>query len=221
MKRVAVFFALLLSLSVCMADTRKIVTLTCESWETLPMQVTAAINQLATADTKIERDYKFTLDIQNAEAGTEIDGTVPPVVVPPVETNIVEEAAGKLQPNEVRWLTGRGPSYAKAKTILKLSDIKIEGTRCHFKSSPKIPWAKRGPKGVNAIGILIRRVDGKFIGGKCEWVVGSRGWFDCHKNTSNGYNGHTMPERGEKVWMAIGNPDSGSEISSIEETKWP
>ncbi len=142
-----------------------------------------------------------------------------PVLEPPPASPT--NAAGALSPSNVHWLTSRGPNYGKAETVLALSDVRISGSRCYFTPSPKIPWPARGKKGVNAIGILIRNIGGRFVGGKCEWVVGKRGWFDCRTNVQGGYNGHTLPQSGETVWVGIGNPDDGSEVSQLVATRWP
>jgi hypothetical protein len=130
-------------------------------------------------------------------------------------------SVGALQPSQVQWLTSRGQDYSRARTVMTLSNVSIQGSRCYFKTSPAIPWPVRGSKNINAVGFLIRRINGKYIGGKCEWVVGSRGWYDCRTNVADGYNGHTMPASGERVWVGLGHPDNGSEVSQLVETRWP
>lgn len=152
---------------------------------------------------------------------TNIAESTHPTPLPPVVTNAPAPPVSTLQPAQVQWLRSRGPDYSKAKTVLALREVRISGERCHFKPEPAIPWPRRGDKGVNAIGVLIRRIGGKYVGGKIEWVVGSRGWFDVRTNINEGYNGHTMPARGETVWVGLGNPDNGSSISEIVEAKWP
>lgn len=139
----------------------------------------------------------------------------------PSTPGVVTPGAGAILPSQVSWLTSRGPSYAKARTVLNLSKVSISGSRCYFTATPAIPWPLRGDKNINAIGILIRNINGAYVGGKCEWVVGSRGWYDCRTNVSTGYNGHTMPASGETVWVGIGDPDGGDEISDLLPTRWP
>lgn len=125
-----------------------------------------------------------------------------------------------IKPSQVKWLTSRGPDYKNAKTVLNITSASMSGTHLNFNTNKAIPWPKRGPKNVNAIGILIRKKGTTYTGGKTEWVVGSRGWFDIKTNTLDGYNGHTVPSKGEKCWCALGDPDGGAEISTIVPFIW-
>ncbi len=128
---------------------------------------------------------------------------------------------GDIAPYEVAWLTSKGSSYSMAKTTIALSGVRISRNRCYFKATPSIPWPKSGSKNVDAVGILIRKLGDKYVGGKCEWCVGTRGWFDCRTNVEQGYNGHTLPASGEMVWVGIGHPKNGSEVSQLVGTRWP
>ena len=125
-----------------------------------------------------------------------------------------------INASQVKWLTSRGPDYKNAKTVINITSASMSGTHLNFKTNKAIPWPKRGAKNVNAIGILIRKIGSGYTGGKCEWCVGDRGWYDCKTNTVDGYNGHTTPAKGEKCWCALGDPDGGSEISTIVPFIW-
>lgn len=151
-------------------------------------------------------------------------GEKPAVVVEPPPSGGGTEPGpanpNAIKPSEVKWLTSRGPGFSKAKTIMKLQNVRISGNRCFFTTSPKIPWAASGAKGVNGMGFLIRKINGKYVGGKCEWLVGPRGWYDIKTNVRGGYNGHTMPVSGETVWVGIGNR-TGSQVSELVPARWP
>lgn len=125
-----------------------------------------------------------------------------------------------IKPSQVKWLTSRGPDYKNAKTVINITSASMSGTHLNFKTNKSIPWPKRGAKNVNAIGILIRKNGAGYTGGKTEWCVGDRGWFDIKTNTADGYNGHTIPSKGEKCWCALGDPDGGDEISTIVPFIW-
>lgn len=127
---------------------------------------------------------------------------------------------GNLNPAQVSWLTSSGPNYKNAVTVMSLTSASMSSTHLNFKTDKPIPWPKRGAKNVNAIGILIRKRPEGYVGGKTEWCVGDRGWFDIKTNTVDGYNKHTTPVKGEKCWAALGNPDNGSSISTIVPFIW-
>lgn len=125
-----------------------------------------------------------------------------------------------IKPSQVKWLTSRGPDYKNAKTVIEITSTSMSGNNLNFKTNKAIPWPKRGSKNVNAIGILIRKNGTGYTGGKCEWCVGSRGWYNIRTNTIDGYNGHTTPSKGEKCWCGLGDPDGGSEISTLVPFIW-
>ena len=74
---------------------------------------------------------------------------------------------------------------------------------------------------MDALGFLIRKIGGVYRGGKVEWCVSSRGWYDIRTNVLDGYNGSTMPVSGETVWCGLGHPKNGSECSTIVAVEWP
>ena len=125
-----------------------------------------------------------------------------------------------LAPSSVKWLSASGPDYKNAKTVFAITSAEMVGSHLNFKTDKPIPWKERGEKNVNAIGILIRKTAAGYVGGKCEWCVGSRGWFDVRTNTVDGYNGHTTPAKGEKCFAGLGSPDDGKEISTLVEFAW-
>ena len=143
-----------------------------------------------------------------------------PEPTPEPEEPAQEPTGGTLLPSQVKWLTARGKNYANAKTVLEISSASMAGTHLNFKTSKAIPWPKRGSKNVDAVGFLIRKVNGVYVGGKTEWVVSSRGWYDIKTNTADGYNGHTMPAKGETCWAGLGHPDNGSECSTLVPFSW-
>lgn len=124
---------------------------------------------------------------------------------------------GTLNPSKISW---NGPNYSKAITVLSFTSVSMSGTHLNFKTNKPIPWPKSGSKNVNAIGFLIRKIGNNYIGGKTEWCVGDRGWYDIVTNTKDGYNGHTMPKKGEKCWAGLGHPNNTNECSTIVEFTW-
>jgi len=144
------------------------------------------------------------------------DATPAGAVTPPSNPT-----TGTIAPSQVKWLSSRGPDYKNAATVMSLVSASMSGTHLNFKTDRSIPWPKRGSKNVNAIGILIRKIGSQYIGGKVEWCVGDRGWYDIKTNVvKEGYNGSTVPNVGEKCWAALGNPDNGSSISTIVPFTW-
>lgn len=127
-----------------------------------------------------------------------------------------------ILPSQVKWLSSRGKDYKNAKIVFNITEASISGSRLYFKTDKKFPepWEER-EKGVNSVGFLIRKIGNDYVGGKCEWCVETRGWYDIATNVLTGYNGHTVPAAGEKVWCGIGHPDNGSECSSLVEVTWP
>lgn len=121
-----------------------------------------------------------------------------------------------ISPSQVRWL---GTDYSKAKTTVALSAVSMSGKHLNFKSSP-IPWPATGAKKCKAVGFLIRRIGGKHVGGKVEWCVVERGWYDVATNVADGYNGSTMPAAGETCWAGLGHPLNGSEVSTLLPFVW-
>ncbi|MCK9435503.1 MAG: hypothetical protein M0R32_12050 [Candidatus Cloacimonetes bacterium] len=145
------------------------------------------------------------------------DATPAGAVTPPPSN----PTTGTIAPSQVKWLSSRGPDYKNAATVMSLVSASMSGTHLNFKTDRSIPWPKRGSKNVNAIGILIRKIGSQYIGGKVEWCVGDRGWYDIKTNVvKEGYNGSTVPNVGEKCWAALGNPDNGSSISTIVPFTW-
>jgi hypothetical protein len=146
------------------------------------------------------------IDALAAPVAAETGGSVVPV---PVDG---------LKPSEVNWL---GPNFSNAKITKQLLTPKIKGNRLYFGLSEPLGWPKSGEKQVDALGFLIRKIGGVYRGGKVEWCVSSRGWYDIRTNVLDGYNGSTMPVSGETVWCGLGHPKNGSECSTIVAVEWP
>lgn len=123
---------------------------------------------------------------------------------------------GELKPSQVTWL---GTSYAAAKQTVTLSEVSMSGNHLNFKAS-SVPWPAQGEKKCKAVGLLIRKIGDRYVGGKVEWCVVERGWYDIKTNTADGYNGATMPNSGETVWAGLGHPVDGSEISTLLPVVW-
>lgn len=123
---------------------------------------------------------------------------------------------GAISPAQVRWL---GTDYAKAKTTVTLSSVSMSGKHLNFKASA-ISWPPQGSKKGKAIGFLIRKIGGQYVGGKVEWCVVERGWYDIATNTATGYNGATMPKNGETCWAGLGHPTHGGECSMLLPFSW-
>lgn len=125
-------------------------------------------------------------------------------------------AGGNIIPSQVKWL---GTSYAKAKTTVTLTDVKMSGTHLNFNASA-IDWPPQGAKKCKAVGFLIRKIGNDYVGGKVEWCVVERGWYDVKTNVEDGYNGSTLPANGETCWAGLGHPTGGSECSTLVPFVW-
>lgn len=123
---------------------------------------------------------------------------------------------GAISPSQVRWL---GTDYSKAKTTVTLSGATKSGKHLNFKASA-ISWPPQGAKKCKAVGFLIRQIGGQYVGGKVEWCVVERGWYDIATNTATGYNGATMPKEGETCWAGLGHPTHGRECSTLLPFSW-
>lgn len=132
---------------------------------------------------------------------------------------------GGILPSQVSWL---GQNYSSAKTTVTLTDVNMSGTHLNFKSSP-VTWPPQGEKKCKAVGFLIRKIGDTYVGGKVEWCVVERGWYDIVTNTKkltrmirrSGYNGATVPASGENCWAGLGHPVNGSECSTLVPFVWP
>lgn len=127
-------------------------------------------------------------------------------------------AVDSILPSQVRWL---GPNYRSAKVTKQLTSASISGNHLNFKLASPLGWPKSGSKNVDGIGFLIRKIGGEYVGGKVEWCVSSRGWYDIKTNVEDGYNGSTMPKSGETVWCGIGHPVVTSECTNLPKVVWP
>lgn len=140
------------------------------------------------------------------------------------DTAVMEAVNGSILPSQVKWL---GDNYANAKTTVALTNVSMSGTHLIFKSSA-ISWPPQGAKKCKAVGFLIRKIGSQYVGGKVEWCVVERGWYDIVTNTKkltrqiqrSGYNGATMPASGETCWAGLGHPTGGSECSTLVPFVW-
>ena len=132
------------------------------------------------------------------------------------QTGQCTTADGSISPSQVRWL---GADYAKAKTTVMLSSVSMSGTHLNFKASD-ISWPPQGAKKCRAVGFLIRKIGEQYVGGKVEWCVVERSWYDIATNTATGYNGATMPKNGEMCWAGLGHPTHSGECSTLLPFTW-
>ena len=133
-------------------------------------------------------------------------------------TSDVPVPAGAILPSQVRWL---GPNFKNAKVTRQMVSASISGNHLNFKLASPLNWPKSGSKNVDGIGFLIRKLGSEYVGGKVEWCVSSRGWYDIRTNVEDGYNGSTMPKSGESVWCGIGHPSNTSECTTLLKVVWP
>lgn len=124
---------------------------------------------------------------------------------------------GAILPSQVKWF---GMDYSKAKTTVVLSNVKMLGNHLDFTATPAPPWPPYGAKKCRAVGFLIRKIGWKYIGGKVEWCVVERGWYDIKTNVLDGYNGSTVPADGETCWAGLGHTTNGSEVSTLVPFVW-
>ena len=125
-------------------------------------------------------------------------------------------ASGEILPSQVSWLGG---DYSKARQTVSLSGVSMSGAHLNFKVG-SVPWPATGAKKCKAVGFLIRKIGGKYVGGKVEWCVVERGWYDVRTNTLDGYNGATVPAAGETCWCGLGHPQNRSECSNLLPFAW-
>ena len=127
-----------------------------------------------------------------------------------------EPASGEILPSQVSWLGG---DYSKARQTVSLSGVSMSGAHLNFKVG-SVPWPATGAKKCKAVGFLIRKIGEKYVGGKVEWCVVERGWYDVRTNVLDGYNGATVPAVGETCWCGLGHPQDKSECSNLLPFVW-
>ena len=132
-------------------------------------------------------------------------------------TGNIPDTTGNILPAQVKW---NGPDYSKAKVTRTITSASISGNHLNFKLAAQLGWPKSGSKNVDGMGFLIRKINGQYVGGKVEWCVSSRGWYDIKTNVKDGYNGSTMPASGETVWCGIGHPENTSECTTLVPVVW-
>lgn len=134
------------------------------------------------------------------------------------ETTALPDApAGSILPSQVKWL---GPNYSGAKVTRTLTSVRLDGNRLYFTLDKPLDWPKVGAKKCDGVGFLIRKIGDEYRGGKVEWCVSSRGWYDIKTNVKDGYNGSTMPAVGETVWCGIGHSTKTSECTTLVPVIW-
>jgi hypothetical protein len=124
---------------------------------------------------------------------------------------------GGISPSQVRWL---GPNFGNAKVTRQLLSALMSGNRINFKLDQPLGWPGVGAKKTDGLGFLIRKIGGQYVGGKVEWCVSSRGWYDIKTNTLTGYNGSTVPASGETIWCGIGHSTNTSECTTLIPVVW-
>ena len=136
---------------------------------------------------------------------------------------------GSILPSQVKWL---GSSFSTAAQQVQLSGAHMSGGKVYFTVSGSVPWPPQGDKKCKAIGFLIRKIGDAYVGGKIEWCVVERGWYDAGTNARklfrasvraavrSGYNGATVPADGEIVWVGLGSPDGTYGISNLIPVPW-
>lgn len=163
---------------------------------------------------KIVAFYEFQYNQYNEAA---IDALAAPTG-PGSGSSDVPVPAGAILPSQVRWL---GPNFKNAKVTRQMVSASISGNHLNFKLASPLGWPKSGAKNVDGMGFLIRKLGSEYVGGKVEWCVSSRGWYDIRTNVVDGYNGSTMPKSGETVWCGIGHPTNTSECTTLPKVVWP
>jgi len=177
------------------------------------------LNKLKEKLWKLWEDFKNdTKPTPNPTPDPKPDPTPDPTTDPTTDPTENTLPAGAIKPSQVKWL---GPNFTNAKTTIVITSAKVSGKHLEFKLNKKIPWPKVGPKNCDGIGFLIRKIKGEYVGGKVEWCVSPRGWYDIKTNVEEHYNGSTMPKSGETVWCGIGHSTNTSECTTLNPVVWP
>lgn len=115
-----------------------------------------------------------------------------PAEIPAEEPTKVDDFLGK-----VKWL---GDNYSSAKEVMKLAGAKLTKKELRYSDAVPKSWPTIIVRvKVQSIDCIFYERDGKIVGGKFEW--GKPGSVNRGiTNLVEGYHGHSVPEKGAKVW---------------------
>jgi hypothetical protein len=117
----------------------------------------------------------------------------------------------------INWL---GPNLSSAVLDGTLHSAKVSGDNVVLSYS--IGWGAKVPSGMKSemqgMVCFFRDRNGTLVGGKYEWFRKGQTVRSLH-NIHSGYNGHTVPGRGEKVYFCLADVD-GKRRTPIVSTTW-
>jgi hypothetical protein len=118
----------------------------------------------------------------------------------------------------ISWL---GENFSKAQIYGKLIHTASLDNRFMHTGFSEYNWPVKNVSGVacDAQCCLFYERGGKVVGGKWDWWRAKGQPIKTLENVHSGYNGHTMPAHGTKVWTMIVSTN-GKMRSNIKQVTW-
>jgi hypothetical protein len=135
----------------------------------------------------------------------------------------VEDKPEPTKPNgdaipvaDIAWL---GANYGAAPITAKLNGATMDANWLHLANSAPSTWPtsvdRRTGKTLQAIACLFYERGNAIVGGKYEYCKPNDKDRSLH-NLKTGYQGHTMPHSGAKVWAALVSLDGQQRTNIVE-----
>ena len=120
-----------------------------------------------------------------------------------------------LDISNIKWL---GRNYSSAKMEKFIRTARMDNSML-YTDYTEYNWPVKSGNGVvcDAIFCLFYERDGKIVGGKFDWSRKNGQRVKTLENVHHGYQGHSFPEPGAKVWMCLVSVDTSrrSNIVSV------
>ena len=136
--------------------------------------------------------------------------------IPTVQLDTTTSQADAIPIGSISWL---GTIYAKAGISATINGASLNNDTIYTSYNP-YSWPSTSVKvQVDAICCLFYERGGQIVGGKFDyWRKGGQS-SKALENVHQGYNGHSFPARGSKVYTMIVSVN-GSQRSNIKECSW-
>ena len=167
------------------------------------------------------KEFKRLLRNQTQPAA-EVASTAPPVVASPLAPTPAEFNAAidtDLDLNLVDWIAG-ATTTAEPTITLTIGTIGATSVSFAFES---YAWPPKDVSGVTCDAIVcmfVKQSDGRWRGGKFDWIRKGGQTLKLLENIHSGYGGHVVPASGTDIafmFIAV----NGSRRSTAAFTKWP
>lgn len=136
--------------------------------------------------------------------------------VPASEGDTASSHQDAIPIGSISWL---GDNYSNARISTKITGASLNNDNLYTSYQP-YSWPSATVKTrVDAVCCLFYERGGRIVGGKFDWWrAGGQGTKGL-ENVHNGYNGHSFPARGSRVYTMIVSVD-GRQRSNIQACSW-